>query len=352
MAKKQKKRRGLGVVLLLLVGTCFVLFWGYHIYKRIFYPNIDLKGKETAIIYIPSQSSIDDVYAILEKEGYIENRASFRWVVEKKNYQNLVKAGRYTLTDGMSNQTLVNMLRSGDQTPVKLTLTNCRTKADIAGKAAAYLEADSVSIIALLNDEAFANKYGFTKETISTLFILNTYEFYWNTDAEGFIAKMAKEYKQFWNEDRKAKARDLNLTQSEVSILASIVQAEQTVHADERPMVAGLYINRLKKGMRLDSDPTLVFASGDFSINRVLDKHKKIDSPYNTYRHKGLPPGPINVPEISSIDAVLNYKEHNYIFMCAKDDFSGYHYFSSSFGQHQNYANRYQRELNKRRIMR
>ena len=184
-----------------------------------------------------------------------------------------------------------------------------------------------------------------------TMFIPNTYEVYWNTSAEEFVKRMAREYKAFWTEQRKAQAKALNLTQSEVSILASIVQAEQSEHRDERAQVAGLYINRIKKKMRLQSDPTLIYATGDFSIKRVLNKHMQLDSPYNTYMYAGLPPGPINLPEISSIDAVLDYEKHDYIYMCAKADFSGYHNFSRSFFQHNAYAKAYRNELNRRKIM-
>jgi UPF0755 protein len=184
-----------------------------------------------------------------------------------------------------------------------------------------------------------------------SIFIPNTYQFYWNTSAEQFMERMAKEYKAFWTDERKAKAKKIGLSQTEVAVLASIVQAEQSRHHDEKPVIAGLYINRLKKGMRLESDPTLVYAHGDFSIKRVLNVHKEIDSPYNTYRNSGLPPGPINLPEISSLDAVLNYKSHEYIFMCAKEDFSGYHNFSKTYQQHCIYANKYREALNKRKIM-
>jgi len=182
------------------------------------------------------------------------------------------------------------------------------------------------------------------------MFIPNTYEFYWNTSAEEFFKRMAKEYKAFWTSERIAKAKKIGLSQSEVSALASIVQAEQLFHADERSRVAGLYINRLNKGMLLQSDPTLIYALGDFTIKRVLNKHKIIKSPYNTYLNTGLPPGPINLPERSSIDAVLNYEKHDYIFMCAKEDFSGYHNFAKTNRQHEIYAAKYHRELNKRRI--
>ena len=184
------------------------------------------------------------------------------------------------------------------------------------------------------------------------MFIPNTYEMYWNTSAQEFVERMAKEYKAFWNDERKAKARKLGLSQSEVTILASIVQAEQNVKTDEQPVVAGLYLNRLKRNMQLQCDATLKFANKAYDVQRVLDFDKKIDSKYNTYKYTGLPPGPINLPEINAIDAVLNAKEHNYLYMCAKEDFSGYHNFTSSYNQHLRNAKKYQAELNKRKIYR
>jgi len=254
------------------------------------------------------------------------------------------------ILDGMNNNQLVNLLRSGEQNSIRLILRSVRTKTELAANVAKYIEADSLSVISLLDDNAFCAQYGFNTTTIFSLFLPNTYEFYWNTTAEEFIVRMAREYKRFWNEDRVVKARSLNLSQSEVSTLASIVQSEQAAKKDERAVVAGLYLNRLRKGMRLESDPTLIHAIGDFTIKRVLNIHKEINSPYNTYRNAGLPPGPILLPEIESIDAVLNASKHNYLFMCAKEDFSGYHNFSESYREHVNNAKRYQRELNKRRI--
>jgi UPF0755 protein len=252
----------------------------------------------------------------------------------------------------MSNNELINLLRAGMQEPVKVTFNTVRTKEQLAGKVAKNIEADSLSIITLLNDADFCAKYGFDRYKIITLFLPNTYEFYWNTSAEDFVERMAKEYKNFWNEERKQKAKKIGLTQSEVATLASIVQAEQSIHRSEWPMVAGLYMNRINKGMMLQSDPTLIFAIGDFTINRVLNKDKEIESPYNTYKHIGLPPGPILLPETKAIDAVLNFEKHEFVYMCAKEDLSGYHNFSKTLSQHNIYAQRYREALNKRGIMR
>jgi len=320
-------------------------------YKQVYQPNVTLTNSTDKYFYIYSNYQFDDVVHDLYEKGYIINRESFEFVAEKKaNFKNNIHPGRYLLEDGMNNNELIDLLRSGEAIPVKVTFNNVRTKADLAGKISKNLECDSLEILDLLNNQEFVSKYGFNTTTILTLFLPNTYQFNWATPAEGAIERMAEEYKRFWTADRKAKANKLNLSQSEVAILASIVQAEQSIHSDERSKVAGLYINRIRIGMALQSDPTLIYGLGDFTIRRVLNKHKEVNSPYNTYKHKGLPPGPINLPNIKSLDAVLNYESHNYIYMCAKEDFSGYHNFAKTYSQHLVYARKYQRELNKRKI--
>ncbi len=287
----------------------------------------------------------------MSKHEILKDLESFLWVANKKNYKN-IRSGRYEIKSGMSNNELVNMLRSGHQKPIKLTFNNIRTKQELASKVSQKLELDSIELMVLLNNNQFLTPFKFSNITIISMFIPNTYEFYWNISAEAFFKKMNKEYEKFWTKERLEKAEKIKMSPIEVSTLASIVQAEQSIHNDEKAKVAGLYINRLKKGMLLQSDPTVVYAIGDFSIRRVLNRDKEIDSPYNTYKYTGLPPSPINLPEISSIDAVLNYANHNYIFMCAKEDFSGYHNFSKTTHQHMIYARRYQRALNKKKIYR
>ena len=320
-------------------------------YRQVYQPNVTLKNSVDKYFYIYSNYKFDDVVHDLYEKGYIINRESFEFVAEKKaNFKNNIHPGRYMLEDGMSNNELIDLLRSGESVPVKVTFNNVRIKADLAGKLSKNLECDSLEVLELLNDNDYVRVYGFNTTTILTLFLPNTYEFNWSTTAEGAIERMAIEYKNYWTAERKAKANKLNLSQSEVSVLASIVQAEQSVHSDERPKVAGLYINRLRIGMALQSDPTLVYGLGDFTIRRVLNKHKEVNSPYNTYKYRGLPPGPINLPNIKSLDAVLNYESHDYIYMCAKEDFSGYHNFAKTYNQHLVYARKYQRELNKRKI--
>ncbi len=345
--KKNGKLKTGGVVFFLLFLGAAYLFYNY--YGKIFQTNTQVSANDP-YLYVKSGSTMSDLVEQMLLQKVLLDKTSFIWVAGQKSFA-APKAGKYKLTDGMNNNELVNLLRSGEQEAVRVTFNTVRTPQDLAGKIGKQLEADSLEILEMLENIEVAKKYGFDQKTLMTLFIPNTYEIYWNTSAENFVKRMAREYKVFWTEARKSKAKVLNLTQSEVSILASVVQAEQSQRRDERPKVAGLYINRIKKKMKLQSDPTIIYAIGDFSIKRVLNKQMKIDSPYNTYLYAGLPPGPINLPEISSIDAVLNYEKHNYIYMCAKADFSGYHNFARSFSQHSAYARAYRNELNRRKIM-
>ena len=267
------------------------------------------------------------------------------------DYPNRVKAGKYRLEPDMNNRTLINKLGGGIQEPVKLRFENIRLKENFAAHLAQQLEPDSIAFINLLNDESLAASYGFDTANFFSMFVPNTYEFYWNTSAERFIERMQQEYEKFWNEQRREKAAGLNLSLQEVSTLASIVKGE-ALHVDEMPTIAGLYINRLRKGMLLQADPTVIFANNDFTIRRVLYRHLRTDSPYNTYLYRGLPPGPIMMPSIASIDAVLNHQQHNYIYMCAKDDFSGYHNFAVTQAEHSINARKFQQALNERNIKR
>jgi len=347
MKKKNKSLKMGGVVFLVLFLGAAYLFANY--YGKIFTANTAI-DRNDPYLYVSTGTSLDELVEDLMVKKILIDKNSFLWVAEQKSF-NAIKPGKYKLEDGMNNNELINLLRLGKQEAVKLTFNTIRTPEDLAGKVGKQLETDSIEVLEMITNAALAGKYGFNEKTFMTLFIPNTYEVYWNTSADEFVKRMAREYKAFWTEKRKEQAKKLNLSQSEVAILASIVQAEQSEHRDERPKVAGLYVNRLKKSMKLQSDPTIIYSIGDFSIKRVLNKHMKMDSPYNTYIYAGLPPGPINLPEISSIDAVLNYERHDYIYMCAKADFSGYHNFSHSFFQHNAYAKAYRNELNKRKIM-
>ncbi|HKL40356.1 MAG TPA: endolytic transglycosylase MltG, partial [Cryomorphaceae bacterium] len=275
-----------------------------------------------------------------------------RRLMEKKNYQgDLVVPGKYTLRADMGLNELIDHLRAGNgEEEVQVTFNSARKLSELAGKVSVNIEADSAMIAERLADPEVAAKYGFNSDTFISMFFPDTYRMEWDTDADEFIERMAAEYKRFWTAERIQKATNYGLSQSEVSTLASIVQAEQQVHPDERKVIAGLYLNRLRKGMRLQSDPTVVYAVGDFSINRVLTKHLSTPSPYNTYIHVGLPPGPINLPSKQSVDAVLNADENRYIFMCAKADFSGYHAFATSLSEHNRNARAFQQALNDRKI--
>ena len=348
--KKSSFRKFVTAFVLLAILGCSGMV--YELYSRVYQLNIVLPDNAEKYIYIPSNSEFTDVVKILLENGLLINANSFEWLAKQKKYDTNIKAGRYRINRALNNNDLVNLLRSAKQTPIKVTFNNLRNKEQLAGKIASQIEADSLSILKYITDTTFLNKLKLNTDNVACLFIPNTYEFYWNTSVEGFVNRMVKEYSDFWNSSRKKKAAEIKLNYYQVAVLASIVEKEQSIKRDERPEIAGLYLNRLKKRMKLESDPTLIFALGDFTIKRVLNKDKKVKSPYNTYKNKGLPPGPICIPSINAIDAVLNASEHNYIFMCAKEDFTGYHNFAKTYTKHLINARKYQKALNKRKIMR
>jgi UPF0755 protein len=322
----------------------------FLIYRNLFGISI-IPDKSNHIILIPTGSSYDQVLDTLESALTIKNLKLLRWVAEKKNYPDLIKSGRYIINKGLSYTGLINLLRSGKQSPVKITFNNLRTLNQISGKIGKQIEADSSQIIGFFSDESNFLADGFKKENIIALFIPNTYEFYWNTDAKGLYIRLLKEYRLFWNDQRLAKAKEIGLDPVEVSILASIID-DEVAKSDEKPRIAGVYLNRLKRGMPLQACPTIKFALNDFSITRILKKYLLVDSPYNTYEHSGFPPGPIGCATIEGIDAVLNAEKHDYIFFAARPDFSGYHNFSRTLSEHNRYALLYQKELDKRKIFR
>jgi UPF0755 protein len=313
-------------------------------------PAIKPVGKES-VIYIPEGSSYKQVIDSLRANLEIENIKILEWVAERKGYPGLVKSGRYVIDKPLSYNELINILRSGKQTPVMVTFSNIRTLNDLAGRVGGQIEADSASLINFLSDPENYRNDGFTRTDVISVFIPDTYEFYWNTGPGKFYSRMLNEYKKFWNGGRKEKSEAIGLKVLEVSVLASIVEQEARM-ADEKPRIAGVYLNRLKRGIPLQADPTIKFALNNFGITRILYKHLEIDSPYNTYKFKGLPPGPIGCPAPESIDAVLNAENHDYLYFAAKSDFSGYHNFSRTLAEHNRYATQYRRELNKRRIFR
>ena len=346
MANKTKKSGCFGA---LLLAVCLCGLMAIGIWVFLFKNNVNLKhGK--ASLNIHTGWTAEQVYAEMEEKDLIKNMSTLKMLLNRGKYAAHVHPGHYVFTAGMNNLAIAKMLRGGHQTAVKLTFNNIRTKAELAGEIAQVLEIDSTEFLSQLNDSAYLSSKGFTKDNAICLFIPNTYELYWNTSSEKLLQRMNKEYKAFWNNARTEKARKLGLNSKQVITLASIVQSEQQVHSDERNIIAGLYLNRLKKGMKLESDPTVVYAVGDFSIRRVLDIHKQIDSPYNTYMHEGLPPGPILIPDISSIDAVLNPDHNNFIFMCAKEDFSNYHNFTDDYNVHLKNARLFRAALDKRNI--
>ncbi len=328
-----------------------LILTGLFCWHLIFGITVRPLGGEKQVIYIPTGSSFDQVMDSLVSRLKIDNINVLRWVAEKKKYPVLIKPGRYVVERGTSCNELINILRAGKQAPVMVTFNNIRTIYDLAGIVGGRIEADSAQIAAFLSDQENYRSDGFVRNNIISVFIPDSYEFYWNTGAGEFYLRMLKEYRRFWNPDRLRKAREINLTPIEVSVLASIIDQE-AARTEEKPVIAGVYLNRLRRGIPLQADPTIRFALNDFSITRVLYSHLKIDSPYNTYKYPGLPPGPIGCPSINGIDAVLNAETHDYLYFVAKPDFSGYHNFSRSLSEHNRYAELYRRELNRRKIFR
>jgi UPF0755 protein len=274
---------------------------------------------------------------------------SFYFLTRLLNYNENVKPGRYLIYPRMGNYQLIQKLKKGLQDPVKVTFTNIRLKHELSTELSEYIEPRASTLDSLMKDKEFVAQYGFDTTTIMTMFIPNTYQMYWNISPKKLFDKMYQEYKKFWNADRLQKANNLGLTPIQVSILASIVQAE-TQQSSEKSRIAGVYLNRLKKQMLLQADPTLVYAVGDFTIRRVLNVHKEMVSPYNTYMFPGLPPGPINLPSSNTIDAVLNAEKHDYLFFCASPNSPGFHDFAVSLNDHLKNAKGYQAHLNKRKI--
>lgn len=326
-----------------LLFSMLLISFGFYAYQIVYTPNF-LVGKEDRLLIIPNDATFKTVQKQLHEGDYVQDLMSFAFLARLMDYDQKVKSGRFVIKANMTNLQAIRLLRLGKQEPVRITFNNVRLLKDLSEKITANLGMRSDEFEAAAVRFSMNNPYGFNKDNLMCMFIPNTYEVYYNISPDALMERMHDEYDKFWNEERKAKAQTLGLSPVEVSILASIVQAE-TVKQDEAPTIAGLYINRLKQGMPLQADPTLVFASGDFSLKRVLNEHKEIDSPYNTYKYAGLPPGPINMPRVNCIDAVLDYKQSNYLYMCAKEDFSGYHNFTDNYRQQINNANRYQRAL-------
>ena len=344
--KRSMKHLWQVLLILIFLGICIL---GIRYYRLFFKPNVTTGDQPYALIYIHTGMDFSAVKTLLSDHHYLKDQNSFEQLAVKKRYNVKVKPGRYRIVNGMNNNELLNVLRSGKQEPVRLIIQNARTPGELAGKIAKQIEADSLSILNLLRDPGYLSAFGAEPATVFTIFIPNTYEFLWNTSADQFIRKMYRERQKFWNDERIMKMSQEGLDIVRVVTLASIIEKE-TVKNSEKPVIAGVYMNRLQKGWPLQADPTLIFAWNDYTIRRVLKKHKEIDSPYNTYRYSGLPPGPICLPSVSSIDAVLNYRKHAYMYFCAKEDLSGYHNFSVTLDEHNRNADRYQAALKRLNI--
>jgi len=349
MAKKQAPKSGGGrkfFIVLLLIVLVVGAYMAYTYYARYLAPNVT---DNQEYLYIHTGATYDDVYKTISGQGIVKDSATFDDAAHAKHYTTRVKPGRYRLHSGMNNRELINMLITGKQEAVKLGIRNFRLKENFAGFLGKKLEADSASIMHLLDSAAYVKQFGFTTEDVYTMILPDTYEIYWNAPPHKIFSKLYGEYEKFWTPERRQKAKDMGLNPVKVTILASIVDAE-ALHDSEMPTIAGLYLNRLKKGMKLEADPTVIFAEHDFTIHRVLNRQLSVNSPYNTYLHTGLPPGPIMMPSLNAINSVLDYKHSDYLYMCAKDDLSGYTNFASTVAQHQINARKFQEALNKRNI--
>lgn len=338
------------IAMFLVVFTMMLSSFAFYTYQILFTPNI-LIEKDDQLFAIPNESTFDEVRNRLYDEGFLNDAVSFSFLAKLKNYDTEVKAGMYLLKKDMTNTEAINLLRSGAETPVKLIFSNGRLLSQLPKVLTKNLAIDSAQMASVLLHDTTAGYYGFNNETFISMFIPNTYEVYWTSSPRSVLDRMKKEYDRFWTDGRLEKAQKLGMTKDEVATLASIVQGETNM-MDEAPVIAGVYINRLKRRIPLQADPTLVFAIGDFSIRRILNKDKEFESPYNTYKYYGLPPGPINMPRIPALDAVLNYEEHKYLYFCAKEDFSGYHTFAKTLKEHNINARKFQRALNRERIYR
>lgn len=341
------------LLFIVLLGLVAGGIFAYMVYGAIFTPNTKFNNEE-AHIFIASDASFDDVKEFLLP--LLENMDSFEQIAQRKGYSTNIKGGKYAIRKGMNNNDIVNALRSGN-IPVKVAFNNQEILADLAGRISVQIEPDSISLLKAFEDSEFLSSSGFNMDTKLAMYIPNSYEFFWNTSASKFRDRMLKEYKSFWNETRIDKAKAIGYSPSEVIALASIVHKE-TAKIDERPRVAGVYLNRLKKGIRLQADPTVIYAlkkhrnDFDLVIKRVLYKDLELDSPYNTYKYGGLPPGPITMPDITAIDAVLSPEKHEYYYFVANVENFGYHKFAKTLAQHNQNKVQYIRWVNAKKINR
>ncbi|HEY9184282.1 MAG TPA: endolytic transglycosylase MltG [Salegentibacter sp.] len=341
------------LVVVAILGIIALAGFSYYIYNSIFSSNTEFSEKQ-AVVYVPTGA---DYQTLLDSiKPLVKNFESFDAVARKKGYHNNIRAGRFVLDKNMNNNEMVNALRSRNK-PINVTFNNQERLENLAGRISTQIEADSVSLVEAFKEESFLKENNFTEAQALAMYIPNKYEFFWNTSAEEFRKRMKREYNRFWTPERIEKAEAIGLSPNEVTVIASIVQKE-TAKVDERPKVAGVYMNRYKNGWKLDADPTVIYAikhenqNFDTIIKRVLYKDLTIDSPYNTYLYKELPPGPISMPDISSIDAVLNYEDHDYFYFVADVQNMGYHKFAKNLAQHNRNKQEYVRWINKQGIKR
>ncbi|MDC6363086.1 MULTISPECIES: endolytic transglycosylase MltG [Flavobacteriaceae] len=336
-----------------LLGLLVCGFVVYQIYNAIFSPNTQFNNNE-AFVYIASDDTFTDVKTSLEP--LLKDLSTFEAVAKRKGYVTNIKAGKYALKKGMNNNEIINTLRSAN-IPVRVSFNNQESLESLAGRISEQLEADSISLLHAFNDADFLRETNFDEDSKLGMYLPNTYEFFWNTKAEGFRDRMLKEYQSFWNEERLEKAKEQNLTPEQVIALAAVVQKE-TAKVDERRRVAGVYLNRIRKGILLQADPTVIFAikkeTGNYDtiIKRVLYRDLEMDSPYNTYKYAGVPPGPITMPDISSIEAVLNPEKHEYLYFVADVSNFGYHMFAKTLAQHNRNKVQYTQWLNEQKVLR
>lgn len=343
MAKSKGKNKGttsrwiIVAIFAILAGVAYFLFFS----------GMSRTGKEKYVL-IDENDNIDSVYAKLQPISTPQGFWVFKQLAGIMGYSNHIRPGRFTVGSSGSLQTSRHII-NGLQAPVKITIRSVRTIEDLVTDVSEKLMFSRSELLSRLKSTETCKKYGFTPETIPAMFIPNTYDFYWNTSVDKFLDKMSEENKKFWNFERKEKAKQAGFTESEIVTLASIVD-EETDNEAEMPKIAGMYINRLHMNMPLQADPTIKFATKNFTAHRIYQKWLTIDNPYNTYKYRGLPPGPIRIPSVAAIDAVLNYVHHDYIYMCAKEDFSGTHNFAKTYEEHQVNAAKYAKALNERGI--
>lgn len=342
MNKRFKKLALLVLISVAIVGATV----GGYLYSIV---NTSFNIDKTVYIYIDQNTTYDEVVKEIVDSANVQNVGNFNIVASYREYPEHLKTGRYAISPNENVWDVVNKLNRGHQTPIRVTFNNIRLKEDLIKRLSEQLMFSESDLSLILNNPSRCESYGFDTLSIVAMFIPNTYEFYWDVKPETFVDRMKKEHDNFWNQKRLDRARALDLSPLEVATLASIVE-EECMYSDEYSIVAGLYLNRLKRGQLLQADPTVKYAVGDFSLQRILFKHLEVDSPYNTYKIKGLPPSPIRIPSIKGLDAVLNYKEHNYLYMCAKEDFSGRHNFATNLSEHNRNADRYRAALNQRKI--